>query len=146
MMRFEEDYRKHEALKAAFDKAEADGNLDQMDRIRAEHEELTKEIAEKGKAYAHLYRRYEDAREAGNEKLDFNDVIWEKDIPDLVKTMKENGITEFTISSTFSSLIDTIVEFEKYGAKLLGTTTVKATYIDFRTGENEVHPAFKMSL
>ena len=45
------------------------------------------------------YRRSEDA---GNDLIDFSEVIWDEDIDPIAETFQENGITEFTISSTFS--------------------------------------------
>ena len=48
------------------------------------------------------YRRSEDA---GNDLIDFSEVIWDEDIDPIAETFRENGITEFTISSTFSGLI-----------------------------------------
>ena len=55
-----------------------------------------------------LFAAYRDCQETGNDNIDFNGVIWDYDIPEIVKTLKENGISEFTISSTFSSLIETL--------------------------------------
>ena len=56
------------------------------------------------------------------------------------------GITEFTISSTFSSLIQTLAEFEKHGFRMNGLTEVSANYTDFTTGKLKVVPAIRMSL
>ena len=60
-----------------------------------------------------LFAAYRDCQETGNDNIDFNGVIWDYDIPEIVKALKENGISEFTISSTFSSLIETLAAFEK---------------------------------
>lgn len=51
------------------------------------------------------YRRSEDA---GNDLIDFSEVIWDEDIDPIAETFRENDITEFTISSTFSGLIPTL--------------------------------------
>ena len=40
----------------------------------------------------------------------------------IAQTLKSNGITEFTISSTFSSLIETLAAFEKHGISMAGLT------------------------
>ena len=92
-----------------------------------------------------MYWAYFESKEAGNELIDFHEVIWEKDIPEIVELCKENDIKEFTISSTFSSLIETLAEFEKYGYKMNGLTQVYARYIDWQTGMRAVIPAIKMS-
>ena len=57
-----------------------------------------------------LFWAYRTSKENGNELIDFNEVIWDYDIEEIAQTLKANGITEFTISSTFSSLIETLRE------------------------------------
>lgn len=89
------------------------------------------------------YRALEFTR---NENLDFSEVIWDKDIPEIIKTLKENDICEFTISSTFSSLIETLAAFEKEGVKMAGLTEVNANYTDWKTGEQARIPAIRMTL
>ena len=89
---------------------------------------------------------YHYSKKAGNDLIDFHEVIWEEDIPEIVKICRENGIREFTISSTFSSLIPTLVEFEKLGCKMFCLMQVKAPYKDWRTNENAIIPAIKMVL
>lgn len=93
-----------------------------------------------------VYRAYQTAKEAGNELLDFNEVIWDYDIEPILDTCKTYGIAEFTISSTFSSLIATLAEFDKRGCHMAGLTEVKARYTDWKTGEHQIIPAIRMSL
>lgn len=57
---------------------------------------------------ATLFWAYRTSKETGNELIDFNEVIWDYDIEEIAQTLRANGITEFTISSTFSSLIETL--------------------------------------
>lgn len=85
-----------------------------------------------------LFWAYRTSKEIGNE------VIWDYDIEEIAQTLKANGITEFTISSTFSSLIETLAAFEKQGISMAGLTTVKARYTDWKTGEHALIPAIKM--
>lgn len=85
-------------------------------------------------------------KHTGNELIDFSEVVWEDDIAAISEFLKAEGITEFTISSTFSSLIQTLAEFEKYGFCTNGLTTVNANYTDFTTGKLRVVPAIRMSL
>ena len=72
-------------------------------------------------------------------------MIWDEDIEAIADTLKENGITEFTISCQFSSLINTLVKFEKHGFRIVGSTEVNAIYTDFATGELAKIPALKLS-
>ena len=93
-----------------------------------------------------LFAAYRDCQETGIDNIDFNGVIWDYDIPEIVKALKENGISEFTISSTFSSLIETLAAFEKEGIRMAGLTEVNATYSDWKTGKNARIPAIRMTL
>ena len=95
---------------------------------------------------ATLFWAYRNSITAGNEQIDFSETIWDADIPEITKTLKENGITEFTISSTFSSLIPTLAEFEKHGFRMAGLTEVKANYMDWQTQERAAIPAIRMEL
>ena len=93
-----------------------------------------------------LFWAYRTNKENGNELIDFNEVIWDYDIEEIAQTLKSNGITEFTISSTFSSLIETLAAFEKHGISMAGLTTVKARYTDWKTGDHALIPAIKMTV
>lgn len=93
-----------------------------------------------------LFWAYRNSKENGNEFIDFNEVIWDYDIEEIAQTLKANDITEFTISSTFSSLIETLAAFEKHGISMAGLTTVKARYTDLKTGEHALIPAIKMTV
>ena len=89
---------------------------------------------------------YRKSIDAGNDLIDFSDVIWDYDIEEIAQTLRANDITEFTISSTFSSLIETLAAFEKQGISMAGLTTVKARYTDWKTGEHALIPAIKMTV
>lgn len=94
-----------------------------------------------------LYWAYRISKdESGNDLIDFNEVIWDHDIKEIADSMRAEGIKEFTISSTFSSLIETLAEFEKNGIYMNGLTTVNARYTDWETGEQARIPAIKMEV
>ena len=93
-----------------------------------------------------LFWAYRNSITAGNEQIDFSETIWDADIPEITRTLKENGISGFTISSTFSSLIPTLAEFEKHGFRMAGLTEVKANYMDWQTQERAAIPAIRMEL
>ena len=93
-----------------------------------------------------LFWAYRNSITAGNDRIDFGEVIWDSEVGEIAETLKENGITEFTISSTFSSLIPTLAEFAKHGFQMAGLTEVKANYTDFQTQERAVIPAIRMAV
>ena len=92
-----------------------------------------------------LFWAYRNSITAGNDRIDFGEAIWDSEVGEITETLKENGITEFTISSTFSSLISTLAEFAKHGFQMAGLTEVKANYTDFQTQERAVIPAIRMA-
>lgn len=93
-----------------------------------------------------LFWAYRTSKETGNELIDFNEVIWDYDIEEIAQTLRANDITEFTISSTFSSLIETIAKFEELGCTLDGIVKVKERYTHFGSDEHALIPAFKMTV
>jgi hypothetical protein len=89
--------------------------------------------------------------EAGNELINFGEVIWAYDIDEILENCRRFGIESFTISSTFSSLILTIAEFQKRGCKLEGLIEINSRFDDWNAGmkgerRKERIPAFKISL
>lgn len=77
---------------------------------------------------------YYYSKEAENELINFGDVIWDYDIDEIVENCKRNGIEEFTISSTFSSLLTTIAEFEKRDCHMIKLVEINSKYNDWRAG------------
>lgn len=92
-----------------------------------------------------LFWAYRHSTEVGNDFINFDDVIWDYEIEDIAKTLRENGISEFTISSGFSGLIETLAAFEKQGFKMAGLTQIKAKCKSgWHDDENELIPAVRM--
>ena len=114
--------------------------IDLFDRAIAEQAASLKDYGINGTAFW-AYRKSIDA---GNNLIDFSEVIWDEDVEPIAETFRQNGITEFTISSTFSGLIKTLVGFENAGYKMAGTTKVNANYTDWATGEYAKVDALRM--
>lgn len=93
-----------------------------------------------------MFWAYRKSEEVGNEVIDFNDVIWENEVEQIVKTCKENNIKEFTISSTFSGLTEVLWELSKRGCKIAGLREVNAPYTDIWTKEYKKIPAVVIEL
>ena len=74
------------------------------------------------------------------------EVIWDYDIEAILEDCRKLGVKEFTISSTFSSLIETIAKFEELGCTLDGIVKVKERYTHFGSDEHALIPAFKMTV
>jgi hypothetical protein len=117
--------------------------------------EILEQAAKNRKGYAenninHTFgAAYFYSREAGNDLINFDEVIWDYDIDGIIENCRRFGIREFTISSTFSSLIVTIAELEKRGLHLDGLVEINSRFDDWKAekrGIKERIPAFKMSL
>lgn len=129
---FEEIYQQETELKKQYDAADdAD-----KDSIRAEHKALMERIASLGGAAPRIWREYDKARENGNELLDINDVVWDKDVELLVTTLRKYGIEKFTFSSGWSSAVDTAWLFQQNGYKLEGLVEISGN-MDYLEGEHE---------
>ncbi|MBQ7541444.1 MAG: hypothetical protein IJT44_04025 [Clostridia bacterium] len=85
---------------------------------------------------------YFSALRNGNETVDFNYVIWDSDVDPILADCRRFGVTEFTVSSTFSSLVQIIAAFVDRGCRLDGMTKVKGTYDAPGTDERILIPAF----
>lgn len=92
-----------------------------------------------------LFFAYNACKINGNELLDFHEVIWDNSVEAISRVLVENGITEFTISCTFSSLIPILAVFASYGWNMNGLVTVNAPYTAFMSSDFEKLPAIKMS-
>ena len=109
-------------------------------------------VTETGKNFKELgisstvYWAYQNSKEAGYDLIDFKDVIWEKDVKEIISTCRENEIDTITISGTYSGLLPILAEFEKFGCKVGGMTEIKSSSIDLATGKNKVFPAIVVNM
>ena len=118
---FTETYNKIEELKIQFDAATTE---EEKESLRAKYHETMKGIEEQGSTAMQIWREYEKALENGNERLDLNDCIWDKDVKNLIDCIRENGITEFTFSSSWSGAVDTAWLFQQNGCILAGLVEI----------------------
>lgn len=88
-----------------------------------------------------LFYAYRISVEIGNETIDFNGTIWNRDVKPIIDGCKKYGIDTITISSTFSGMNELVWQFLQNGCTLLGMKEVNAPYKDYNTGEYEKIPA-----
>lgn len=132
---FTESYRRIEELKARFDTADEQ----EKENLRAEYNEVMKEIKEKGSIAMRIWREYKTALENGNNRLDLNDCIWDKDVKALIDCMRENGIAEFTFSSGWSGAVETAWLFQQNGCTLAGLVEINGAEKTFSTEHEKLH-------
>ena len=86
-----------------------------------------------------MYRAYEQTKNAGNERLDLNDVIADEEVKPIAETVRRLGIKEFTISAGSFGIIKTLAAFAEFGINMAGIITVNSRF-------NERIPAFLMKV
>lgn len=107
-----------------------------MENVRKAYSELMDHLTMEGNDI-HIYQLYEEARNCGNEYIDFHDVIWEKNVEKMITNLRKNGISHFTFSSGWSSAVDTAWLFIQNGCTLEGLIEINRPSINFETGEHE---------
>ena len=129
---FETTYTKVQALHKAYQAADDAGKT----AIRDSYKALMKEFEALGAAACRIWRDYETSRDCGNEYLDINDVVWDKDVESLISCMREHGIEKFTFSSSWSSAVETAWLFTENGCELGGLVEVNGS-MNYFAGEHE---------
>ena len=77
----------------------------------------------------------------GNDRIDFSGAIHESDTEAILADCRRFGVTEFTVSSTWSGVVTRVAAFVDGGWRLDGMVKVKGDSIDYRTDERIVVPA-----
>ena len=115
-----------------------------MKKIEKIEKLLAKEISfEEANVNHTIFCAYRSTQRNKIETLNFPDVIWDRDIPEIINFCKEYGIKEITITSTFSGLLETLEIFADYGCEIVGLT--KVTYVDWDK-EIKKAPAMKIRM
>ena len=96
--------------------------------------------------YPVFAKAYFNSIEAGNDMIDFWDALCNEDIEPILAECKRFGITEFTVSSCYSSIVERISAFVDSGCEIMGIAKVKAKFFDIWTHERAVIPAFLLRI
>ncbi len=118
---FAEDWKMGQEIRAAYNNANSEEErqvaMQAMQDFRAC-------IAAKGKKYNLFYGLYADAQERENDCIDFNEIIWEKDVPDFIASLKEYGIKKFSYSSTCTGVANIAWVFLQNGCNMDGMAEI----------------------
>ncbi len=139
---FEETYTAMEAAKKAYAKATTDEG---RNKAEAAYDKAKDRMAEKGDIAWNIWRAYEHSRENENEILNFDDIIWDRDVEALTACMKENGIKAFTYSCRATDAVETLWLFKQAGCTIGEMVEVNLRKDFFGKGYEKGH-AFKMIL
>jgi len=134
---FEETYEAMEEAEKAYAEATTADNKDAALKAYGEAEDR---IVTMGDIACTIWRAYEKSRDNENKILDFDDIIWDKDVEALVTCMKENGIKAFTYSCRARDAIETLWLFKEAGCTI-GEMVEVNLWKDYKKGH-----AFKVIL
>ena len=137
------EYNELKKIQEAYDSAATEA---EKDKARLSRRELTERINDKGSDYADFFWRFERSWSVGNNYIDFSEVIADKDVPSIVSTLKSLGFRKFTLSSTWSSVVETAWLFTKNGCLLEGMVEINSKHKDFETDEYEKIHAYLFNL
>ena len=113
-------------------------------KIITEYEDIMARLQSEGKPYwavkddeanYTMLKAYFTSKQGGKELLDFNDIIWDKDIKAIADAVRRFGIREFTISVQASAIIDILTAFQDLGIRLEGITKVQTNQRDTQMNE-----------
>lgn len=139
-------YEQVQVLKNAYDTAKEQGDEAGKAAAKERHRVWKETVMAEGEDFWRVFKLYENARERGNEHIDFHEVIWDKDVPALIDRLRKAGIQKFTFSSTWSSTVKTAWLFLQNGCKLEGMTEINGTCTSVFSEEYERVPAYVFSI
>ena len=139
---FEETYEAMEEAKKAYAEATTDEGKEAAEKT---YDKAKDRMADQGDIAWRIWRAYEHSRETENEVLDFNDIIWDRDVEALTACMRENGIKAFTYSCQATDAIETLWLFKEAGCTIGEMVEVNLRKDLWGKGYEKGH-AFKMSI
>lgn len=134
---FEETYEAMEEAEKAYAEATTADNKDAALKAYGEAED---QIVTMGDIAWKIWRAYKKSRDNENEILDFDDIIWDRDVEALTACMKKNGIKAFTYSCPATDAIETLWLFKEAGCTI-GEMVEVNLWKDYKKGH-----AFKVIL
>lgn len=141
---FEETYNKVQELNRIYHSEEGKDEKVQ-ESLRAEYQKAMDEIKALGDEACKIYGFYEKAKENENACINIDDIIWDREVEPIVRIMRENGIKEFTFSTTCTDAIETIWLFKEAGCEVGGMVEINARKSFWGEGFEKAH-AFKLSV
>jgi hypothetical protein len=112
---FEETYEAMEEAKKAYAAATTDESKEAAEKAYGEAKDR---MADKGDIAWMIWRAYEHSRENENSILNFDDIIWDRDVEAITASLKENGIREFTYSCRATDAVETLWLFKEAGCTI----------------------------
>lgn len=93
-----------------------------LENLKIEAKERVLKVGE-----ATVLRAYEDSKRLGIEFIIIRDNIWDKNMPDTIKTLKKSGEEYLIFASGWSSAIETLYAFLEAGMKVIDSYAASCT-------------------
>lgn len=139
---FEETYEAMEEAKKTYAEATTDEGKEAAEKA---YGEVKDRMADQGDLAWRIWRAYEHSRENENRILNFDDIIWDRDVEAITACLKENGIREFTYSCRATDAVETLWLFKEAGCTIGEMVEVNLRK-DLWGKTYEKGHAFKMSI
>ena len=137
--KFEKLYTKIQELKKLYNEGE-------NEKARAAYIKLEETIKTEDRCFQKIWAMYKNSQDNKNQYIDFSDAIWDNEVEQIIKTLKDNGIEYFTFSSTWSSAVKIAWLFKQNGCSLEGLIEINENIDDFETGKMKKTPAYLFKL
>ena len=79
------------------------------------------------------YRAYTSTLEHGEDEIEMNDFLWDREVEDFVTALREAGFTSFIYTNQSTAVMENLHDFAKAGCTMTGLTTI--TRRECRFGE-----------
>lgn len=99
--------------------------IDSFERPESRHTE------DRTRGYWACYHAYREAKEQEYDAPIFKEVVWDENIPDIVKELREADVERFVITVAQSGIADTIDQFQRAGCYLAGVCKVPTPFHTF---------------
>lgn len=116
--------RIYQEIKPMMDQYHAATNVYDRMSIRDSYNKVMTGLSDFGEIALRVFSEYKYAKDNGNELLDINESVHDKDVKPLIDTFRALGIEKFTFSATYCGAVDIAWLFQQNGCKLLGLVEI----------------------
>lgn len=92
------------------------------------------------------YQAYTRTTANGEETIEMNDHLWDRDVEDFLTTLRKAEVEEFIYTNHSTAVMDNLHEFEKYGAKVVGLATIQRNNCRWGVDEIETIRGIRIAL
>ena len=105
------------------------------DELKAWYEEDKEMTYPISQGACKAYRAFTNTLERGEDEIEMNDFLWDREVKDFVTALKEAGFKSFIYTNQSSAVMENLHDFVKAGCTMIGLTTIKR--MEHRFGEDK---------